>query len=144
MLTGIIGSSRQIADAQEVAKNLISESLSIFEAQRYKNKAAEAQIELALCYWRTGEYNNASDVLKLALERLTTDSELKAKAIIRKAIVDIDSDRLSDALQSLTDHAALLYRISSYMLRVATIKHLEMRFSIFGNRRNRETISTAP
>jgi len=117
VLTGIIGSSRQIGDTQEIAKNLISESLSIFEAQRYKNKAAEAQIELALCYWRTGEYNNASDVLKLALEQLTTDSELKAKAIIRKAIVDIDSDRLPDALQSLTDNAALLHRISSYMLK---------------------------
>ena len=67
VLTGVIGSSRQIAAAQEAAKNLITESLSIFQSQRYKNKAAEAQIELALCYWRTGEYNNASDLLKLAL-----------------------------------------------------------------------------
>ena len=117
VLTGIIGSSRQIADAQETAKNLITESLTIFKSQRLRNKAAEAQIELALCYWRTGDYNNASDVLKLALEQLTTDSELKAKAIIRKAIVDIDSDHLPDALQSLTDNAALLHRISSYMLK---------------------------
>ena len=117
VLTGIIGSSRQIADAQETAKNLISESLTIFQSQRFRNKAAEAQIELALCYWRTGDYNNASDLLKLALEQLTTDSELKAKAIIRKAIVDIDSDRLSDALQCLTENAALLHRISSYMLK---------------------------
>ena len=43
VLTGIIGSSRQIADAQEAAKNLISESLSLFQSQRYKNKVAEAQ-----------------------------------------------------------------------------------------------------
>ena len=117
VLTGIIGSSRQIADAQEIAKNLISESLTIFQSQRYKNKVAEAQIELALCYWRTGENNEAADLLKLALEQLTTDSELKAKAIIRRAIVDIDSDRLPEALQSLTDNAALLHKISSYMLK---------------------------
>lgn len=117
VLTGIIGSSRQIANAQETAKNLISESLTIFQSQRLRNKAAEAQTELALCYWRTGDYNNASDVLKLALEQLPTDSELKAKAIVRKAIVDIDSDRLAEALQSLTDHAALLHRISSSMLK---------------------------
>lgn len=117
VLTGIIGSNRQITDAQDTAKNLISESLSIFESQRYKNKTAEAQIELALCYWRTGEYNNASDLLKLALEQLTTNGELKAKAIIRKAIVDIDSDRLPEALQCLTDNAALLHRISSYTLK---------------------------
>ena len=118
VLTGIIGSNRQITDAQETAKNLITESLTIFQSQRYKNnKAAEAQIELALCYWRTGEYKNASDFLTLALEQLTTDSELKAKAIIRKAIVDIDSDRLPEALQSLTDNAALLQRINNYTLK---------------------------
>jgi len=118
VLTGIIGSNRQITDAQEIAKNLITESLTIFQSQRYKNnKTAEAQIELALRYWRTGEYKNASDFLTLALEQLTTESELKAKAIIRKAIVDIDSDRLPEALQSLTDNAALLHRISSYTLK---------------------------
>jgi tetratricopeptide (TPR) repeat protein len=117
VLTGIIGSSRQIAEAQETAKNLISESLTIFESLRYKTKTPEAQIELALCYWRTGEYNNASDLLNIALEQLTTDSELKAKAIIRKAIVDIDSDRLPEALQCLTENAALLHKISSYTLK---------------------------
>jgi tetratricopeptide (TPR) repeat protein len=117
VLTGIIGGNRQIPDSQETAKNLISESLTLFQAQRYKNKVAEAQIELALCYWRTCEYYNAADFLKLALEQLTTDSELKAKAIIRKAIVDIDSDRLPEALQTLTDNAALLNKISSYMLK---------------------------
>jgi len=117
VLTGIIGSTRQITDAQETAKNLISESLTIYESLRHKNKVAEAQIELALCYWRTGDYNNALDVLKLALEKLTAESELKAKAIIRKAIVDIDSDRLPEALQSLTDNAALPQKISNHTLK---------------------------
>src|SRR5688572_17189913 len=117
VLTGIIGSNRQIPDAQETAKNLISESLSLFQSQRLKNKTAEAQIELALCYWRTGEYNNATDILKLTLEQLTTDSELKAKAIIRKAIVDIDADRLAEALQVLKDNADLFQKIGNYTLK---------------------------
>jgi tetratricopeptide (TPR) repeat protein len=117
VLTGIIGNSRQTIEAQETAKNLISESLNIYESLRYRNKVAEAQIELALCYWRTGDYNNALDFLKPALEQLTADSELKAKAIIRKAIVDIDSDHLLEALQSLTDNAALPQKISNYTLK---------------------------
>lgn len=117
VLTGIVGSSRQIADAQEAAKNLISESLTIFQARKYKNKVAEAQIELALCYWRTGEYTNAVDLLRLALAQLTNDSELKAKAIIRVAIVDIDAGRLSEALQTLTDNAALLQKITNHTLK---------------------------
>jgi tetratricopeptide (TPR) repeat protein len=134
VLTGIIGSSRQISDAQEIAKNLISESLTIFQSQRYKNKVAEAQTELALCYWRTGENNEASDLLKLALEQLTIESELKAKAIIRRAIVDADSDRLSEALQSLTDNAAILQRISSYVLKGCYYQTLGDVFIIFRNR----------
>ncbi len=117
VLTGIIGSSSQIADAQETAKNLISESLAIFELQRYRKKIAEAQIELALCYWRTGDYSNASDLLKLALAQLPGDSELKAKAMIRSAIVEIDSGRLTEALRVLTENAALIEQISSYMLK---------------------------
>jgi len=117
VLTGIIGSSSQISDAQETAKNLISESLAIFESQRYRKKIAEAQTELALCYWRTGDYNNASDLLKLALAQLTADSELKAKAIIRWAVVEIDAGRLTEALRFLTDNATLVENINSYMLK---------------------------
>lgn len=52
VLTGVIGSRTQIAEAQEAAKNLIHESLTIFQSSRYRKKIAEAQTELALCYWR--------------------------------------------------------------------------------------------
>jgi tetratricopeptide (TPR) repeat protein len=68
VLTGLI--QHQVTDAQETAKNLISESLTVFEAQKYKKKIAEAQTELALCYWRTGELNEARDLLKEALSHL--------------------------------------------------------------------------
>src|ERR1044072_4559992 len=105
---GLTGwSSDQIENAQERAKDLISESLSIFESRRYKKKIAEAQTELALCYWRTGEYSEASDLLNLALKHLTADSELKAKATLRTGIVEQHSGHLSEALAFLTEHAAL-------------------------------------
>lgn len=117
VLTGWIGSSEQIADAQERAKNLISESLTIFESRRYKKKIAEAQIELALCYWRTAEFNEASDLLKLALRHLTTDSELKAKAVLRSAIVEQHAGRKSEALRILTDSSALFERINNQTLK---------------------------
>ena len=117
VLTGIIGSNSQITDAQETAKNLISESLAIFESQRYAKKIAEAHTELALCYWRTGDYNEALDLLKLALGQPVADSELKAKAIIRWAIVEIDAGRLTEALRFLTDNATLVEKINSDMLK---------------------------
>ena len=62
VLTG--GSEARIrSEAQETAKNLIHESLTIFQSTNYRKKIAEAQTELALCYWRTGEYNEARDLL---------------------------------------------------------------------------------
>jgi hypothetical protein len=50
VLTGWIGDKQQIEDAQESAKNLISQSISIFESLSYGKKILEAQAELALCY----------------------------------------------------------------------------------------------
>lgn len=117
VLTGIIGSSSQIKDAQETAKNLISESLAIFQSQRLKEKVTEAQIELALCYWRTGEYNEATDLLKDALCQLSTDNELKAKAVLRFAIVNEHAGHLTEALGLLTHNATLFEKLNNDMLK---------------------------
>jgi hypothetical protein len=48
-LTGWIGSSQQIEGAQEIAKNLISESITVFESLDETAKAVEGQSELAYC-----------------------------------------------------------------------------------------------
>ena len=117
VLTGWIGSSQQIADAQETAKDLISESLTVFESHRYKKKISEAQTELALCYWRTGEINEARDVLKETLSHLTTDSELKAKAILRLAIVEHSAGQDEKALRILRNQASLFKKIQSQTLK---------------------------
>src|SRR5690349_11450350 len=45
-LTGWLGSARQISGAQEVAKDLISESASIFQTLRFVEKEAEALVDL--------------------------------------------------------------------------------------------------
>ncbi|HEU4837731.1 MAG TPA: hypothetical protein VFS90_25090, partial [Pyrinomonadaceae bacterium] len=116
VLTGWLGSD-QIPDAQEQAKDFISESLTIFETLKYKKKIAEAQTELALCYLRIGEYDNASDLLKLALAELLTDSELKAKAVLRIGIVKRNARLLNEALTYLTSNGALFDKINSPLLK---------------------------
>lgn len=116
VLTGMIGSS-QVKNAQETAKNLISESLSLFQSLRDKNKSAEARTELAWCYWRTGEYNEGLDILRDALAQLSVDSDLKAKAIIRTGILEQYAGRLSEGLEFLTANAVLFQKINNQMLR---------------------------
>jgi tetratricopeptide (TPR) repeat protein len=117
VLTSAIGSKNQIADAQETAKNLISESLTIFQLLSYKKKIAEAQIELALCYWRTGEYNEARDLLKETLKGLTTDSELKAKALLRLSIVEQETARYAHGVRVLTENASLFEKINNHTIK---------------------------
>src|SRR5574338_505781 len=116
VLTGWIGSD-QVTEAQEQAKDFISESLTIFESRKYKKKIAEAQTELALCYMRIGEYDNASDLLKLALEKLTIDNELKAKAVLRSVIVKRHASLLNEALTYLTSNGPLFDKINSPLLK---------------------------
>ena len=112
-----VAKALEITDAQETAKNLISESLTLFESHRYKKKIAEAQTELALCYWRTGELNEARDLLKEALSHLTNESELKAKSIVRLAIVERMAANHSRALRILTENALLFQKINNQTLK---------------------------
>jgi hypothetical protein len=58
-LTGRIGSARQIEGAQGRAKDFLTESRERFEALNDRVGVAEAQIEIANCYWREGAYDEA-------------------------------------------------------------------------------------
>jgi tetratricopeptide (TPR) repeat protein len=113
VLTGWIGSTQQITDAQEIAKNLLSQSIAIFESLRYARKILEAQTELALCYWRTGAYNEGRILLQSVLASLTTDNELKAKAVLRAGIVESGAGCYGEALRILTDADPLFEKITA-------------------------------
>jgi tetratricopeptide (TPR) repeat protein len=117
VLTGIIGSKNRVTGAQERAKDLITRSHTIYEARQNRKKIAEAQTELALIYWRTGENNEARDCLKQALALLSLDSELKARATIRLAIVEFRAARHEKALRILTTHAPLFDKIQNHTVK---------------------------
>jgi tetratricopeptide (TPR) repeat protein len=117
VLTGWIGSNNQITGAQEAAKNLISESIALFELRSYTKKILEAQTELAYCYWREGALDEARIVLKEVLARLTIDSELKAKAMLRSAIVEWSALRYDDSLQILADASLLFEKINNHTIK---------------------------
>ncbi|HMG73618.1 MAG TPA: hypothetical protein VK582_08960 [Pyrinomonadaceae bacterium] len=53
-LAGWLGSANQTTGSQEMAKNLITKSIEIFEGLGQSEKHAEARADLALCYWREG------------------------------------------------------------------------------------------
>jgi tetratricopeptide (TPR) repeat protein len=103
-LTGWLGSARNIAGAQEQAKDLLSESLRKFQSQGRYAKASEAQYELSMCYWRLGARDEARLVMREALKPLAdTDIELKAKILIRRTLVEVWENRYYEALNILKE-----------------------------------------
>lgn len=102
VLSGWLGSTKQISDAQEKAKDLLTEAQRKFQSQGQYAKASESQYELGLCYLRAGSYDDARVVLDEAAKPLKEqDTELKAKIIIRRATVEIWTGRYYEARQVL-------------------------------------------
>ena len=143
VLTGWIGSCNQIPEAQETARNLISEAITVFESLSYGKKILEAQNELALCYWRDGRYSEARLILKNLLSRLTQDSELKAKAILRSAIVEYSAACYQDALKVLTDTAPLFEKINNYTVKGSYHNQLAMIYQTLAEAGQREYLDRA-
>ncbi|HLL72609.1 MAG TPA: hypothetical protein VK363_14290, partial [Pyrinomonadaceae bacterium] len=117
-LTGWLGSSKQFEGAQEKAKNLIYESIRTFETLQDEEKVAEAQTELAGCYWREGAFDEARVVLREALSRLdNTGGEVKAVALLRSAVVEASAKRFKDALRIHTEATPLFKKIHNDALK---------------------------
>ena len=103
-LTGWLGSVRNVSGAQEQAKDMLSEAARTFRAQGMPAKVSETQYEIAACYWRLGQYDEARVVLQDALKPLTdSDAELKAKILIRRTNVEVWDNRCHDALNILKE-----------------------------------------
>jgi tetratricopeptide (TPR) repeat protein len=98
-LTRQFGNVRNVAGAQEQAKDMLSEAQRKFRALGIAAKMSETQYELAMCYWWLGQHDEARVVLRDALKPLTeAHVELKAKILIRRSIVEVWESRYYEAL----------------------------------------------
>lgn len=117
-LTGWLGSARQVSGAQEVAKNLISESAGLYESLGLSEKVAEARVDLAICYWREGGLDEARVTLRLVFDSLgETQSEQKLRALLNSAIVEREATRDHDALKIYAEAAPLFDLSSNHALK---------------------------
>jgi tetratricopeptide (TPR) repeat protein len=106
-LAGWLGSARNVSGSQEQAKDFLSEAHRKFQSQGKASKVAEVQYELGMCYWRLGQYDEARVILEEALGGLGQhESELKAKVLIRRTLVEIWTCRYHDAWNILDKAAA--------------------------------------
>ncbi|HET8783384.1 MAG TPA: tetratricopeptide repeat protein [Pyrinomonadaceae bacterium] len=117
-LTGWLGSAKQVAGAQEIAKDLISEGAALFESLGMPEKVAEARICLSTCYWREGALDEARVTLQLVLDSLgEKHSEQRLRAILNLGIVEKGATRDRDALRIYTEAAPLFDLSSNHSLK---------------------------
>lgn len=126
MLTGWIGSKEGIEEAQEVAKNLISESVSYYESAGDIKKVAAARAELAYCYWREGAFDEARVIFKQSLDKLTAEGNTRARAILRLAIVEWSDSQYTEAFRILSDNSFLFGKITNHSIKGAYHSQLAM------------------
>lgn len=108
-LSGSIGNSQQIAGANQIAQKHLSGSIALFECADESEKAIEAEIELAWCYWRDGRFDLARNGLREAIGRLNgSNNDLRLRALCRLAAVECDARRLRDGLAVADEAAELL------------------------------------
>ena len=117
-LTGWLGSAKQVSGAQEAAKDLISESATIFEHLDNAEKLAEARVDLAICYWREGGLDEARVTLHLVLDSLAESrSEQRLRALLNSALVEWTATRDRDALRICTEAAPFFNQSSNNALK---------------------------
>lgn len=106
-LTGYVGSVRQVTEAQEGAKNLLSEAEQLFISVGRQERAAQCESELGYCYWRNGSYDEARVWLQQAVRTFGPDnhSEEQCSAVLRLATVEHWTTRFHDALTLLREAA---------------------------------------
>jgi tetratricopeptide (TPR) repeat protein len=117
-LTGWLGSAKQLSGSQEIAKDLISESATLFETLDMPEKVAEARVCLSTCYWREGALDEARVTLRLVLDSLgEKDSEQRLRALLNLGIVEKGATRDHDALRIYTEAAPLFDQSSNHSLK---------------------------
>jgi tetratricopeptide (TPR) repeat protein len=111
VLSGWLGSARQINGAQEIALDLIGESIRRFESLGDEEKVAEAQTDLAICYWRLGAFDEGRVLFDQALGNARRP-ETRFRVLVNGSMVEISSGQLGRALRLLDDASNLLEQIT--------------------------------
>jgi len=117
-LIQFLGSASQTAGSPERAKNLITQSIEMFDADGNNLRAAEGRGDLALCYWREGAFDEARINLNDALTRLgDADSDLKAVLLIRAGQIETLTRRLQNALKYYQEAQPLVDKSHDHVLK---------------------------
>ena len=119
ILTCWIGSRTQNKEAQETARNLITESINYYESVSDSKMVAAARSELGYCYFCEGAFDEARIMFREAVQKLVAEGNTRARAILGMAVVEWATLRFNVALKILEDNAFLFNKITNHTIRGA-------------------------
>ena len=138
-LTARIGSAHQIEGALEIAKDLISHSSRIFENLGLSEKVAEAQIDLAGCYWREGGLDEARITLQQTLSTLKgSESEQRLRALVSMSMFEISATHYETARRIHVEAAPLFERSNNHALKGVFHNHYALVLKNLGGAEGRQ------
>lgn len=117
VLTGWIGSKDEIREANEWARDLLTQSITYFDSLHDVIRVAAIRAELGYCYWRAGALDEARIVFTEALKKLTTEGNTRANAIFGLSVVEWSASRFKESLRILTENAPLFKKITNRTLK---------------------------
>ncbi len=126
ILTCWIGSKVQNKNSQEVARNLISESITYYESIADAKMVAVARSELGYCYWCDGAFEEARIMFKESLTKLTVEGNTRARALLGMAVVEWATSRYAAALKILEENAFLFKKITNHSTKGAYHSQMAM------------------
>ncbi len=112
ILTGWIGGRTENRETQEEAKNLITESITYYESVGDKKSVAAARSEIAFCYWRGGQLDEARILLREALEDLPAGTS-RARALLKLVTIESSALKFDVSARILDENAALFEHVSN-------------------------------
>jgi tetratricopeptide (TPR) repeat protein len=117
ILTGWVGSREEHKEAQEEAKNLITESITYFESVGDIESVGAARAGMAYCYWRAGQLDEARIMLREALTQLPPEGDARARSLIKLSTIESSALRFEVAGRILEDNAALFENVENDAIR---------------------------
>lgn len=117
ILTSWIGGQNQIKEADEWARDYLTESMRLFAAEKDAKKVAQVQTEIAYCYRRAGALDEARIWFIDALEKLIIEGNARANALLGLSVVEWSLSRYDESFKILTDNAILFRKITSHSLK---------------------------
>lgn len=117
-LAGWLGSAHQAEGSQETAKNLITQSIAIFEQLGKSVRLAEAYKDLGICYFREGSFDEARIHLRGALTSLKDEkNDLRAVILIWFGLVEGEAGQLHEALRLYNEAAPLIEKSDDHAVK---------------------------